>query len=201
MLNKFIAGALVASSLAMGGCAGPFNGLSREAMPMVVTWRNPDYGPMTEAQYREVVRHANFCREVAHQQLSGPVEASATSGVAYGAAGALGVGGGSKAAGVGSFGTMGTYGGIAGAGNGVVAGLQSKSAANVTVVGYCVNANISDPKTKSKIGPGVHAVGAYVRSRNTSKVPSWVKPGQPFEADEERGASTEGAPTPPPPPQ
>lgn len=173
----------LASTLSACASVGPFNGQSSDAMQMVVAWKNPDYGAMTDAEYAAVNRQATFCKEVADKQMSSAEESELALGLAYGVAGAVGVAGGAQAGGIGSISAMGPYGAIAGAANGVASGALVHSNAKAGVVGTCTAINMSDAKSRI---PGVHATSSYVRTTNKSgKAPSWTvkaTPGQSFDS-------------------
>ncbi len=200
---KILSLALVAGA-SLAGCTsmGPFNGHSSDAMQMVVAWKNPDYGPMTTEDWATVERQANFCKkEVADKQLTSAEESEAVGAVAMGLSGGLGLAGGADAGNVGTWAQMGPYGAVAGAANGVVTGALVHSSTNASVVGYCANSNLSDRKTRR---PGVHAMGAYVRTTNhTGKVPSWVVPANsvstpaPAYMDDEEDYDSANPPLPP----
>ncbi|MDR3547005.1 MAG: hypothetical protein P4M11_01790 [Candidatus Pacebacteria bacterium] len=186
MFKRILLGTALLGFLGLGACstvsgAGPYNGESTEPMAMVFVHKNPDYGPMTDVDYKVTVTHANSCYGDAKKQLSGPGEAMGSTAVVNGGFSAVGgaVGGGLvptiiKGA------TAGLYvpyvaalNGTAGAAGGAAAGLMTHSLAMDVAVGDCTGGDLGDTRTREQ-APGMHAYPAYVRSRNGQQAPSWV---------------------------
>jgi hypothetical protein len=171
-MRKILILALISTSTLLASCAGQYAGLSSEPMASVFLHKNPDYGPMTDAEYQVAVRHANSCKADVDKQLSSVVETMAVGAVA-GAVGGGSVGVGAKASGLAAAtGAYAIYGAIPGAVGGAINGAATHALGRAADIGACTGADLQDGRTRM---PGVHAFPSYVRTKNSSKkIPSWV---------------------------
>lgn len=178
MRTMLIASAIAASLLAAGACApiGAYNGYSDNAMAMTIVHKNPDYGPLTSADYEVAVTHANACMESIDRQLTSMPETAVSMGVVYGGAGALGSTG---------TGVDASYVAPINAASGVASGIGLYGQNRATLVGQCAGADLQDPLTRAK-APGVHAFGSFVRTTNGQTAPDWTAPAAPVSGSTDR---------------
>ena len=167
--------AILASITLLGACStvpGPFNGLGNDEMSMLIIYRT-DSRPLTKAEYDAVGVEAKKMGIRIGWQLSSAFEAGASSGGAYGVAGAAGgatQGHFYEGAMVGA--AAGYTGAVYGLG-GVVNGVMNASYANVYAVAQATETALRDEERDGKKEfRRIHVVAAFVRSKNAEGSPA-----------------------------
>lgn len=152
----------VAATLMLGACAGTmpgqFNGLGDDPLPMLIVYSTDGNGTLTEKQYADVVQVAKRMGGIIEMQFPSSLEAAASSGLAYGAAGISG--------GVSILATISAV-------SGAVGGFSTASYAIVYAVSDATETAMRDAEKKGDTRyTDLHVVASFVRSRNSEKSPA-----------------------------